>query len=81
MSAKAKRFEKRWSQSLQANYGTPDLTIVSGKGCVLTDIDGKKYLDFLGGIATSVLGQAHPAVVAAVTNQIKTCETCGYLSS
>ena len=72
MSAKAKRFEKRWSQSLQANYGTPDLTIVSGKGCVLTDIDGKKYLDFLGGIATSVLGQAHPAVVAALTNQIKT---------
>ncbi len=64
--------QKRWSNSLQSNYGLPTLSIVSGKGCVLTDVDGNKYLDFLGGIATSVLGQAHPAVISAVTKQIKT---------
>ncbi len=72
MSAKSSRMQKRWSNSLQSNYGLPTLSIVSGKGCVLTDVDGNKYLDFLGGIATSVLGQAHPAVISAVTKQIKT---------
>ncbi len=72
MSGKSLRNQTRWSAALQPNYGTPSLAIVSGKGCILTDVDGKKYLDFLGGIATNVLGQAHPAVVSAVTRQIKT---------
>jgi len=72
MSAKSVRNQTRWSAALQPNYGTPSLAIVSGKGCILTDVDGRKYLDFLGGIATNVLGQAHPAVVSAVTHQIKT---------
>jgi acetylornithine/N-succinyldiaminopimelate aminotransferase len=72
MSTKSVRNQTRWSAALQPNYGTPNLAIVSGKGCILTDVDGRKYLDFLGGIATNVLGQAHPAVVSAVTHQIKT---------
>ncbi|MSY54391.1 MAG: aminotransferase class III-fold pyridoxal phosphate-dependent enzyme, partial [Actinobacteria bacterium] len=72
MSDKSKKYAERWSSSLQSNYGVPSLAIASGKGSILTDVDGKKYLDFLGGIATSVLGQAHPAIVTAVSKQIKT---------
>jgi acetylornithine aminotransferase len=63
---------KSWNKSLQANYGTPTIELVSGKGASVTDVAGKKYLDFLAGIATNVLGHAHPAVVKAVSKQIAT---------
>ena len=62
----------RWDASLQSNYGVPHLTLVSGKGSIVVDSEGNKYLDFLGGIATNVLGHAHPAIVAAVSKQIAT---------
>ena len=67
-----KKFLTRWDASLQNNYGMPAITLVKGKGIVVTDADGKSYLDFLGGIATSILGHAHPAIVKAVTKQVST---------
>jgi alanine-glyoxylate transaminase/(R)-3-amino-2-methylpropionate-pyruvate transaminase len=42
----------------------------SGKGARLTDLDGRQYLDFFGGILTVSLGQAHPKVNAALHAQI-----------
>ena len=63
---------KAWTNSLQSNYGIPSLELVSGKGVVVTDSKGNDYLDFLAGIATNVLGHAHPAVVKAVSKQITT---------
>ena len=60
----------RWSNSVQNNYGPPSIALVKGKGIVVTDADGKQYLDFLGGIATNILGHAHPAIVKAVTKQV-----------
>ena len=63
---------KRWKSSVQNNYGTPSIALVKGKGLVVTDADGKQYLDFLGGIATNILGHAHPAIVKAVTKQVST---------
>lgn len=62
----------RWKSSVQNNYGTPSIALVKGKGLVVTDDDGKQYLDFLGGIATNILGHAHPAIVKAVTKQVST---------
>ncbi|MEY3214781.1 MAG: hypothetical protein RLZZ82_15 [Actinomycetota bacterium] len=62
----------RWKSSVQNNYGTPSIALIKGKGLVVTDADGKQYLDFLGGIATSILGHAHPAIVKAVTKQVST---------
>ena len=38
----------------------------------MVDEDGREYVDLLGGIAVNALGHAHPAVVAAVTQQIAT---------
>ena len=67
-----KKYLNRWDSSLQNNYGKPAITLVKGKGIVVTDADGKSYLDFLGGIATSILGHAHPAIVKAVTKQVST---------
>ncbi|CAN2198063.1 ArgD Ornithine/acetylornithine aminotransferase [Candidatus Nanopelagicaceae bacterium] len=63
---------KAWTKSLQNNYGTPVLELCSGKGARVIDSKGDQYLDFLAGIATNVLGHAHPAVVKAVTKQIST---------
>ena len=71
MSA-AKTRNTSWSDVMQGNYGVPAITLKSGKGLVVTDIAGKKYLDFLGGIATNVLGHAHPVIVRAVSKQIAT---------
>lgn len=62
----------RWENAIQSNYGQPALTLVSGKGLVVVDSAGNRYLDFLGGIATNLLGHAHPAVTAAVRKQIGT---------
>jgi acetylornithine/N-succinyldiaminopimelate aminotransferase len=62
----------RWKGSVQNNYGTPSIALVKGKGLVVTDADGKQYLDFLGGIATNILGHAHPAIVKAVAKQVAT---------
>ena len=63
---------KRWQQALQDNYGTPSIELVSGKGSIVKDSQGRTYLDFLAGIATNVLGHAHPAIVKAVSKQIAT---------
>jgi len=63
---------KRWQRAIQDNYGTPTIELVSGKGSVVKDANGNTYLDFLAGIATNVLGHAHPAIVKSVSKQIST---------
>lgn len=63
---------RRWSESLMRNFGVPPVELVSGTGAVVRDVDGREYLDLLGGIAVNTLGHAHPAVVAAVSHQVAT---------
>ncbi|MGW1197024.1 acetylornithine transaminase [Streptomyces sp. NPDC002536] len=63
---------RRWQGALMGNYGTPRIPLVRGEGPAVWDADGKRYLDFVGGIAVNALGHAHPAVVRAVTEQIAT---------
>ena len=63
---------KAWNASLQSNYGTPTIELVSGKGATVTDAKGNDYLDFLAGIATNVLGHAHPSIVKTVSKQVAT---------
>lgn len=62
----------RWQGALTNNYGTPAVALVRGEGAQVWDADGKQYTDFVGGIAVNALGHAHPAIVAAVTEQIST---------
>lgn len=51
------------------NYSRSPVTFVRGEGCWLYDDGGKRYLDFLGGIAVVLLGHAHPAVTRAIAGQ------------
>jgi acetylornithine aminotransferase len=62
--------QQHWKSALMDNYGTPALTLVRGEGAKVWDADGKEYVDLVGGIAVNALGHAHPAIVAAVTEQI-----------
>jgi acetylornithine/N-succinyldiaminopimelate aminotransferase len=65
-------FVERWPNAVMNTYGRPALALVRGDGAVVTDESGKSYVDFIGGIAVNALGHAHPAVVAAVSEQIAT---------
>ena len=62
----------RWRSVMMDNYGTPPLALAAGEGAVVTDVDGKTYLDLLGGIAVNILGHRHPAIIEAVTAQLNT---------
>ena len=62
----------RWQAVMMDNYGTPPIALASGQGAMVTDVDGKTYLDLLGGIAVNVLGHRHPAIIDAVTAQLNT---------
>ena len=63
--------QSRWQSSLQNNYGVPEVSLVKGSGAQVWDADGKEYLDFLGGIATNILGHAHPVLNEAISAQAK----------
>jgi acetylornithine/N-succinyldiaminopimelate aminotransferase len=60
----------RWNAVMMPNYGTPPLALDHGSGVRVWDDAGNEYLDFVGGIAVSSLGHAHPAVVEAVSAQV-----------
>src|SRR3954464_363414 len=60
----------RWDAVMMRNYGTPPIALDHGSGVRVWDVDGNEYLDFVGGIAVSSLGHAHPAIVSAVTDQV-----------
>jgi len=51
------------------NYAPAAMVPVRGEGSRLWDQEGRDYIDFAGGIAVSVLGHAHPKLVAALTEQ------------
>lgn len=64
--------KRRWEAVMMNNYGTPAMALASGDGAVVTDVDGKSYLDLLGGVAVNILGHRHPAIIEAVTRQMAT---------
>ncbi|MBU2494933.1 MAG: aspartate aminotransferase family protein [Candidatus Omnitrophota bacterium] len=53
------------------SYRRTNLCLVKGEGAWVTDIQGKRYLDFFPGWAVSGIGHCHPRVVKAVTEQAK----------
>ena len=64
--------QQRYAQSLMNTFGPPKLVLVKGEGPYVWDAEGNRYLDLLGGIAVNALGHGHPALVAAVTEQLGT---------
>ena len=57
--------------ALAKNYNRKKISFSKGKGSFLYSTDGKKYLDFVQGIAVNSLGHAHPNLVAALSKQSK----------
>ncbi|MDT0201536.1 acetylornithine transaminase [Nocardioides sp. AE5] len=72
------QLQQRYAASLMNTFGPPKLVLTGGQGSVVTDADGKEYLDLLGGIAVNALGHAHPALVKAVSDQLA---TLGHISN
>jgi acetylornithine/N-succinyldiaminopimelate aminotransferase len=54
---------------LLPTYKRSAVLITHGRGCYVYDADGKKYLDFLGGIAVNALGHAHPRIVKVIRRE------------
>lgn len=69
---------ERYPQVMMNVFGTPKLALVRGEGALVWDEQGKEYLDLLAGIAVNSLGHAHPAIIAAVTEQLS---TLGHISN
>ena len=60
----------RYRAALIPVFGVPQTVLSHGDGCYVVDVDGKRYLDLLGGIAVNTLGHGHPALVEAITKQV-----------
>ena len=71
-------WQERYAASLMNTFGPPKLVLAKGEGAHVWDVDGKEYVDLLGGIAVNALGHAHPALIAAVTEQLG---TLGHISN
>ena len=54
---------------MMQTYARFPLVLVKGKGCVVWDMEGRSYKDFVAGIAVCNLGHAHPGVTAALQKQ------------
>src|ERR1700688_1689678 len=54
---------------LLPTYKRQPFVLERGKGCYVFDAAGKKYLDFLGGIAVNALGHAHPRIVKVIRRE------------
>jgi acetylornithine aminotransferase len=74
----SEQWQERYAASVMNTFGPPKLVLVKGRGTHVWDADGKEYVDLLGGIAVNALGHAHPALVAAVTEQLG---TLGHISN
>lgn len=70
--------QNRWNAVMQGNYGSPTIALDRGQGVEVWDVEGKRYLDFLSGIATNLLGHNHPDVVEAISKQ---AATLGHVSN
>lgn len=64
---------RQWDAShVMTTYARQPVEIVRGEGCWLFDTDGKRYLDFLSGIAVCSVGHAHPYLTKAIADQAAT---------
>lgn len=69
MTGMQKSLMGQYLQDLLGVFGDPGLVVEKGNGCLLEDVNGKRYLDLLAGIAVNALGYAHPRWVKAVNEQ------------
>ena len=61
-----------FEKNVMPTYGRFDIVLTRGEGAYAWDINGKRYLDFGGGIAVCGLGHSHPAITQALIDQSRT---------
>jgi len=67
------------SPHVMNTYGRLPIALSHGQGCRVWDVNGKQYLDALGGIAVNTLGHNHPQLVPALQDQVsKIIHSCNY---
>ena len=67
------------SPHVMNTYGRVPIALQRGQGCRVWDVNGREYLDALGGIAVNTLGHNHPKLVAALQDQVtKLIHTSNY---
>lgn len=66
----------RYFKGLSSQVKLFPVAFESGQGCVLTDVDGNRYLDFSSGIYVATLGHCHPKITAAVRKYAGTLMNC-----
>lgn len=77
--APASPFIEAASPHVMNTYGRLPIALSHGQGCRVWDVNGKSYLDALGGIAVNTLGHNHPKLVPALQDQIaKIIHSCNY---
>ena len=59
------------AEHVMQTYGRLPVAFVRGEGTILWDSEGRRYLDFLGGLAVTALGHAHPDVAEAIADQAR----------
>lgn len=72
MTDSTSSYQERYAASLMNTFGPPRLVLTRGAGSHVWDADGREYVDLLGGIAVNALGHGHPALVDAVSEQLRT---------
>ena len=60
-------------------YTRPAIVLDKGEGMKVWDLEGKRYYDFIGGIAVNVLGYSHPKLVQAIKEQAERLIHCSNL--
>jgi len=68
-SKKNEALADRGSKALLGNYKPMPVVVTGGEGATITDVEGNKYIDLVGGIAVSSLGYGHPRLQAAIQEQ------------
>ncbi len=65
----------------QGPFNTTRAFIAEAKGAIMTDVDGREYIDFAGGIGVNNIGHCHPKVVEAIRDQAGKCiHTCFHVA-
>ncbi|MGV8803455.1 MAG: acetylornithine/succinylornithine family transaminase [Polaromonas sp.] len=79
MTAALPRHIEAASPHVMNTYGRLPIALSHGQGCRVWDVNGKGYLDALGGIAVNTLGHNHPQLVPALQDQVsKLIHTSNY---
>lgn len=74
--------ESRYLAPGLQNYAiTSGIAVASARGSTVTDVDGRTFLDFIGGIGVAALGHSHPKFVSAITEQVAAVSVGSFTSA